>query len=170
MDWLDKASILLIIILSILTLGMVLKKSINDRLNPEKAKNAPSKIRKKMPRPDLTLYGEAEALIKSGHYIKASKKIEEIIKKHPQKTESQLYMAKISMEQGNMGKAISLYRKSIEIAPQFLEFASVELWDLVKKGIPKIQREKKLKPNDQKTKSLLNDLYFLQRKLGQGCE
>ena len=158
------------IALSILTLGMVVKKSLHDQLHSEKAKNASTKIIAEIPCPDPTLYGEVETLIQSGHYEKADNALQKIIQDYPQKKESLLYRAKIYTKQGNMGEAIPLYRKGIEKAPKYLEFASGELWDLVKKGIPKLQREKKLKPNDEKIKDLLADLYFLQRKLGQGCE
>ena len=170
MDWLDKVSIVLIIALSILTLGMVVNKSINDQLHIEKETGNSIKIKKIMSRPDPRVYSEVEALIKSKNYTNASEKLQQIIEKYPQKPGSHLYMAKILMEQGNMGKSISLYRKSIETAPQFLEFASADLWELVKQGIPKMQREKKLKPHDESIKRILGDLYFLQRKLGQGCE
>lgn len=170
MDCLDKISISLIIALSILTLGMVVEKSIHDRLLQETKERASAKAAMKTSQPDLKIYGEVENLIKSKHYKKAFEKLQKIINESPQKIESQLYMAKIYAKQGNMEKAASVYRKSIEKSPNLLELASVELWDLVQKGIPKLHREKKLKPDDKRVKSLLSDLYFLQRKLGQGCE
>ncbi len=166
MDWLDRVSIALIVFVSIITLSMMVKEQRTQ------AKMISEGKKKVLPLVE-NKYKEVEDFIEKGTYDEALKRLGEIAEKDPEgAAKSKLYKARIFSKQGNMGKAIFLYRQTIETTPDLLEFASndLNLWDLIEKGIPKMQREKRLKPNDEKVAKLLKDLYFLQRKLGQGCD
>jgi len=169
MDRLDKMSIVLIMVLSILATGMIAV----HRESPGQSQIANASFSKAHPAKvsdAASFYGDVEALIKSARYEEALTALQKTMEKYPQKPESQIYMAIIYNRQGDMEKAISLCRRSIEKNPDLLELATANLNDLVQKGIPKLKREKKLKPNDEKVSTLLQDLYFCQRKFGQGCE
>lgn len=166
MDWLDRVSIALIVFVSIITLSMMVKEQRTQ------AKMISEGKKKVLPLVE-NKYKEVEDFIEKGTYDEALKRLGEIAEKDPEgEAKSKLYKARIFFKQGNMGKAIFLYRQTIETTPDLLEFASNDhdLWNLIEKGIPKMQREKRLKPNDEKVAKLLKDLYFLQRKLGQGCD
>ena len=165
MDRLDKLSIVFIIVLSVLATGMVVKKAVDDK----KSHNIQAAV-SPQPGPDQQIYEEVKSLIKVANYDDALKKLQIIREKHPQRLESQIYLAKIYEGQGNMEQAILLCRKSVEKNPELVDMASNNLWDMVQKGLAKLKREKKLKPNDKKVARLLRDLYFCQRRLGQGCE
>jgi len=166
MDRLDTVSIVLIVMLSILATGMiVVHRESADSSQGQKAKAHLAQISD-----NANIYGDVEALIKSARYEEAMTALKKTMEKYPQKPDAQVYMATIYSHQGDMEKAISLCRQSIEKNPDLVELVTANLKDLVKKGIPKLKREKELKPNDEKVSNLLKDLYFCQRKLGQGCE
>ncbi|MEW5804732.1 MAG: tetratricopeptide repeat protein [bacterium] len=167
MDRLDIVSISLIMILSILATGMVaMHREAAHSPQSQEAKAAPAR----QGSGDVNVFQEVDALIKSARYDEALNALRKTMEKYPKNPESQVYLAAIYNRQGDMEKAISLCRQSIEKNPDLLELATANLKDLVQKGIPKLQREKELKPNDEKVSTLLRDLYFCQRKLGQGCE
>ncbi|MEW6381824.1 MAG: tetratricopeptide repeat protein [bacterium] len=163
MDRLDILSIGLIILLSALITGMVALHQeplpVAGSAQPQQAKSV-----------DQNLYGEVERLIKSAQYEEALKVLKNIMNRYPQKPESQVFLAAIYNQQGDMEKAISLCRTSIENNPDLVELASANLKDMVQKNIPKLKRARELKPNDAQVANLLQNLYFCQRKLGQGCE
>lgn len=164
MDRLDKLSVVLIVVLTTLATGMVVRKGLDDKKSCAVPASAPE------PGPDQKVYEEVKVLIDAAHYEDALKKLQTIMERYPEKLESSIYMARIYYRQGNMDKAISLCRNSIEKNPGLVELASDNLHGLVQKGIIKLKREKKLKPDDERVSSLLQDFYFCQRRLGQGCE
>ncbi|MGA1874945.1 MAG: tetratricopeptide repeat protein [bacterium] len=172
MDWLDRLTIVLIMALSILTVGMVFEKSRHDRISGRAGENSRARLERKATRIDQKIYGEVEALIKVGRYEDALERLEGIMGEYPQKRgESQACIAQIYIGQGNLEKGIPLFRESIESLPAILELAPINEWigDLVKKGLPKVERERKLRPGDQKLEELKKDLYYLQAKLLRGC-
>jgi tetratricopeptide (TPR) repeat protein len=171
MDWLDKLTMVLIMALSILTLGMVFEKSRYDRISGKSGENSRDRQEQKVTRIDRKIYGEVEALIKGERYEDALERLEGIMEEYPQREESQACLAQIYVGQGNLEKGIPLFRESVESLPAILELAPINQWigDLVKKGLPKLERERKLRPGDQKLEELKKDLYYLQAKLLRGC-
>jgi len=169
MDRLDRVSIALIVALSIMTAGMITAhgksqaaggsdQSQTAKANPAQKSDA------------AAVYGDVNALIKSARYEEAMAALRKTMEKYPQRPDAKVYMAAIYGYQGDIEKAVSLCRQNIEKNPDLLELAAANLKDMVQNSIPKLKREKELKPNDQKVSALLQDLYFCQRRLGQGCE
>ncbi|MCL6582318.1 MAG: tetratricopeptide repeat protein [bacterium] len=172
MDRLDILSISLIVLLTALITGMV---ALHGEEQEQTAQGAPlgsgaARSAKAARSAEQNIYGEVERLIKLGQYEEAGQALSKIMDQYPQRLESQVYLAVIYERQGNIEKAISLCRSSIEKNPDLVDLASANLSEMIQKDIPKLKREKELKPNDERVSNMLRDLYFCQRKFGQGCE
>lgn len=170
MDWLDKISLVLIIGLTFLVMGMIIMHTRQESIIQARALSNEGQKGGSAAIFDQTPYRVVEQLIEVGNYEQALREIEEFLQDDPQKGLTKIYQARILNRSGNLQKAIPIYRLALEQEPKLLDIASKELWELVQKGLPKLQREKTLRPDDEIIKNLLADLYIIQRKLGQGCE
>ncbi len=83
--------------------------------------------------------------------------------------------AEIFTEKGNLVNALSMYRHAIEMEPDLVDnktplFIGDSVMDLITVARGKLNREKKLKPNDATLTIALDNIYYLQRRIAGGCE
>jgi tetratricopeptide (TPR) repeat protein len=178
MDRLDKTSIAAIAVLAIATISMLSNREISKRVhghNPgsedEGGKNSYA-LQIEM---DKKIYKEVASYQKQGLYAEAMAKLEDVMKKYPQRPRSHVYMAQLHLKQGELAIAIHEYRRAVEMEPDYVDertplFIGNEIKELVVEAREKFGREKKLRPQDKTVKIALNDVYYLQSRLAGGCE
>jgi tetratricopeptide (TPR) repeat protein len=178
MDRLDKISIAAITVLAMTTIGMLSNREISKRQhgnNPgtesEGGKNSYA-LQIEM---DKKIYQEVASYQKQGLHAEAMAKLEDVMKKYPQRPRSHVYMAQLHLKQGELAMAIHEYRRAVEMEPDYVDertplFIGNEIKELVVEAREKFGREKKLRPQDKTVKIALNDVYYLQSRLAGGCE
>ena len=178
MDLLDKLSIAAIAAITLITIGMLSNQEISKRQhgnNPggesEGAKNSYA-LQIEM---DKKIYQEVASYQRQGLYAEAMAKLEDVMKKYPQRPRSHVYMAQLHLKQGELAGAIHDYRRAVEMEPDYVDertplFIGNEIKELVVEAREKFGREKKLRPQDKTVKIALNDVYYLQSRLAGGCE
>jgi tetratricopeptide (TPR) repeat protein len=120
-------------------------------------------------------YKEVVSAMEQGQLEEASSRLDEAIQKYPGRSFSHIMMARLSLKKGGMADAIGNYRQAVEKDPDYIDkktplFVGEEIKVLVKEGLEKFSREKKLRPDDQSVQQALKDVYYLQRRLLGGCE
>jgi tetratricopeptide (TPR) repeat protein len=124
---------------------------------------------------DKKIYKEVASYQKQGLYSEAVTKLEDVMKKYPQRPRSHVYMAQLYLKQGELADAIHDYRRAVEMEPDYVDertplFIGDEIKEVVEEGREKFGREKALKPKDKKVSKALKDVYYLQSRLAGGCE
>ena len=177
MDWLDKISIIAIAGLVIVVGWMLGNHQINEKgsgnrgeITGEAADANASRVEA-----NKRLYASVIDYQKKGLHDKAIAELDRIVKANPNNSLSYIYLAESYLAQGRLSHAIHNYRRAVEMNPDFVDpkaplYKGDELKKLVTEGIPKLEREKKLKPEDEEVKQALKDVYYLQRRLAGGCE
>ena len=177
MDRLDKFNIIIIVLISLITIGMLVNQEIIKRRQGNQEAAAAEKARYYTEQMALNakIYQEVISLKEQGLDDEAMTKLQEVMKTYPGRSQSYVYMAQLSLESGKLGDAIHNYRLAVENDPDYLDkktplFIGSEIKTLVSESLEKFGREIKLKPNDQTVRNVLQDLYYLQRRLAGGCE
>jgi tetratricopeptide (TPR) repeat protein len=177
MDWLDKLSIVAIAGLTLITAGMLANQEITKRRldNPGRADEGEKSSYSSQTEMDKQIFAEVTAYRKKGLYAEAIAEVEDIVKSHPEKSLSYVYLAQLHVEQGKLADSIHSYRRAVEMEPDYVDprtplFMGDEIKKLVKEGMEKLEREKTLKPKDEGVRQALKDVYYLQRRLAGGCE
>ena len=178
MDRLDKFNIIIIVLISLITIGMLVNQEIIERRqgNPGvDSKAEKERYYAEQMALNEKIYQEVISLKKQGLYDEAMTKLQEVMKTYPGRSQSYVYMAQLSLKSGKLGDAIHNYRLAVENDPDYLDkktplFIGREIKTLVTESLEKFGREIKLKPNDQTVRNVLQDLYYLQRRLAGGCE
>jgi len=177
MDWLDKLSIAAIAGLTLITAGMLENQEVVKRRidNPGGVDERNKESYISQMEMDKQMYAEATSYQKKGLYAEAITELEDISKSHPEKSLSYVYLAQLYLSQGKLSASIHNYRRAVEIEPDYVDkrtllFMGDEIRELVKEGMEKLEREKKLKPQDKQIRQALKDVYYLQRRLAGGCE
>ena len=178
MDRLDKITIAAIAVLATAAVGMLSNHEISKRRNnnnpgteSEGDKNSYA-LQIEM---DKKIYQEVASYQKRGLYAEAMAKLEEVMKKYPERPRSHVYMAQLHLKQGRLADTIHDYRRAVEMEPDYVDertplFIGNEIKGLVEEAREKLGREKKLRPKDATVKIALKDIYYLQSRLAGGCE
>jgi Flp pilus assembly protein TadD len=121
------------------------------------------------------IYKEVIKLQKESNYSKAMTELEEIIRANPEKTQSYVLKAQLLNNLGELAEAVAMYRKAIEMDPDFVDkksplFIGNSVMEFIPEARGKLNREKKLKPGDKTIKAALENIYYLQRRIAGGCE
>lgn len=177
MDWLDKLSIAAIVAITLITVAMLADQemTIRQQDNPGmEAKEEKNSYALQM-ETDKKIYEEVASFKEQGLYTEAMAKLEDIKKGYPEKSLSYVYLAQLYLEQGRLGDGIHNYRRAVEMEPDYVDertplFIGDEIKKVVEEGREKFGREKALKPNDEKVRKAIDDVYYLQSRLAGGCE
>lgn len=177
MDWLDKLSIAGIAVITLMTVGMLTDQEMTKRRhnNPgTEAKNEESSYASQM-EADKKIYQEVASYKEQGLYTEAMAKLEDIMKRYPEKPLSYVYLAQLYLEQGRLADGIHYYRRAVDMEPDYVDertplFIGDKIKELVIEGREKFGREKALKPKDKKVRKALEDIYYLQSRVAGGCE
>lgn len=175
MDWLDKLSIVVIAGLTLATMGMVTNQEINYRHLANAQAEASGLQQTSQLEIDKNIFQPFDELDRQGRIDQARIKLEEIIKQNPDKSSGYILMARLQVKQGNVGDGVLNYRRAVDMQPDYVDkktpsFIGREIADVVQKGVTKYSREKQLRPNDQQVAQVLHDVYYLQSRIGGGCE
>ena len=178
MDWLDKFNITVIALISLITIGMVanqeiMKRSQGDPDAQRKAEKAQYYAMQK--EINAKIYKDVVSLKEQGLYEESMAKLQEVMKANPVNSQSFVYMAQLSVARGKLADAIHNYRQAVEKEPDYVDkrtplFIGPDIKKQVTEGLVLFGREKMLKPNDKEVKVVLQNLYYLQRRLLGGCE
>ena len=178
MDRFDKFNITLIVLISLITIGMLVNQEITERRqgNPgADGKAEKERYYAEQMALNAKIYQEVISLKEQGRDDEAMTKLQEVMKTYPGRSQSYVYMAQLSLKSGKLADTIHNYRLAVENDPDYLDkktplFIGREIKTLVTESLEKFGREIKLKPNDQTVRNVLQDLYYLQRRLAGGCE
>ena len=177
MDWLDKISIVVVAGLLIVAGGMLGKQQIDEKGSENSAGIAgeAGDSYASQQEANQQIYASVIDYQKNGLHDKAIAELDRIAKTNPKNSLSYIYLAESYLAQGRLSDAIRNYRRAVEMNPDYVDartplYKGEELKKLVTEGIPKLEREKKLKPKDEEVKQALKDVYYLQRRLAGGCE
>ena len=178
MDRLDKISIAAIAVLALATVGMLANREMSKRQhghNPDsKAEEGKNSYALQIEM-DKKIYREVASYQNKGLYAEAMTKLEDVMKKYPQRARSHVYMAQLHLKQGELASAIHDYRRAVEMEPDYVDertplFIGNEIKTIVEEAREKLARERKLRPKDETVKIALKDIYYLQSRLAGGCE
>jgi tetratricopeptide (TPR) repeat protein len=176
-DRLDKISMVVVAGLIIIAGGMLGNQQINERRSENRggvAGEERSSSASQM-EVDKQIYAQVTVYQNKGLYAEAIAELDRIAKNNPENSLSYVYLAESYLAQGKLADSIRNYRRAVEMEPDYVDqrtprFKGEKIKELVTEGIPKLEREKKLKPNDEEVKQALKDVYYLQRRLAGGCE
>lgn len=89
--------------------------------------------------------------------------------------QTHLDSARSLFEKNDYTRAISEYRKVIEINPDYIDeksklFLGDEIKNAIKKTIYELVEKEKRDPLDKRTRQGLKDAYYMRRRFGRGCE
>jgi tetratricopeptide (TPR) repeat protein len=177
MDWLDKISIAAVAGLVLITGGLLVSQERIERRidNPGGANDGSRTSYASQIEMDKKIYASVTVYQEKGLHDEAIAELDRIAKSNPKNSLSYVYLAESYLAQGRLVDTIRNYRQAVEMEPDYVDprtplFKGDELKELVTEGIPKLEREKKLKPKDEEVKQALKDVYYLQRRLAGGCE
>ncbi len=177
MDLIHKISITALVILSLVTGGML----IQHQMTTQGAQGTKTnKVDLKQFYADLMaknaeLYTEVIKLQNQKQFTQAMEKLEEIRTAQPDNPQSDIYQAELEYSQGKVAAALHSYRVAVDRQPDYVDkktplFIGNIILDMINEARGKLQREKKLKPNDRTILIALDDLLYLQRRIAGGCE
>jgi len=176
-DRLDKITIVLIAGCILAAVGMLGKEEIATRRKNNAATAAAQGTEAYAQEIALNkqIYQEVTSSMEKGLYTEAAAKLRDVMEKYPGKSLSYVYLARLSVKEGKLGDAIRNYRRAVEMDPDYIDkrtpfFAGSEIKEVVKEGLEKFSREKKLRPQDETVDEALKGVYYLQRRLLGGCE
>ncbi len=178
MDWLDKFTITIIAVISLITIGMLANQEIiKRRQGNSDAVSKAEKARYYAMQKEINakIYQEVVSLKEQGLYEEALAKLQDVMKTYPGKSLSYVYLAQLSLERGKLADAINNYRLAVEKEPDYVDkrtplFIGREIKAQVTEGLVLFGREKALKPKDKEVRKVFRNLYYLQRRLAGGCE
>ncbi len=174
MDWLDRISIWVIVLLIIASVALIAGHF--GEAMPER------NIQQKMPVADNpALNGEIESKVKlirnlmeSDNLGKAEIMGKELIQKYPYEGHLHMVMGDILMRRQDPVKALFEYKEAIELNPDYLDkktplFQGKKLKTAVGEAMSEIEKKIKLNPDDESMKTDRKVIYYLQRKIAGSC-
>lgn len=178
MDRLDKFNIVLLAVLIMVAAGMLIQHEYMASQNAEPvvdAKEAMVKRYQEQMARDAILYKAVSVAKSEGRSDDAMRLLDEIIKSHPSNPQSYVLKAELYGKSGELTKSIMMYRVSVEMEPDLIDnktpiFIGDSVMDVITIARGKLNRERKLKPNDKTIATALEDIYYLQRRIAGGCE
>ena len=177
MDYLDKISIVAIAVLIIVAGWMLRNERINEgrSTNPGVTGESEGDSYATQMETNKKIYAAVTSYQDKGLHDEAIVELNRIVKTHPENSLSYVYLAESYLAEGRLLDAIRNYRRAVEMNPDYVDrrtpaYIGDELKKLVTEGVPKLERERKLKPEDEDVKQGLKDVYYLQRRLSGGCE
>lgn len=178
MDFIQKFSVAALISLTVITAGMLVQHQVEiqqsagtgDSLKVDLEKYYAAKIAA-----NKVLYAEVIKLLEQRQTAAAMERLAEIKAAHPDNPESFIFQAKLENRDGQIAAAIHSYRMAVDIDPDYIDkktpvFIGDEIMQMITDTRSKLQREKKLKPDDKSIHLALEDIYYLQRRIAGGCE
>jgi tetratricopeptide (TPR) repeat protein len=176
-DWLDKLSIAAMAGIAVITIGMLANQQLTKKGHDNRGVEASEEksAHASEMEMDKELYQEVRSYEEQGLYEEAIQKLEDIMKSHPEKPLSYVYLARLDFKQGKLGDSIHNYRRAVVMEPDYVDkrtslFIGDKIKQVVVEGREKFGREKELKPQDQEVRETLKDIYYLQSRLAGGCE
>ncbi|MEA3469152.1 MAG: hypothetical protein U9R57_13140 [Thermodesulfobacteriota bacterium] len=178
MDSLDKFNFILLAVLILLTTGMLVQHELMASKNTVSVldgKEAMIKQYEERIARDAIIYKEVVVAKDENRQQDAMTMLDEIIRSHPENPQSYVLQAEIIHTKGQLAKAIATYRIAIEMEPDLVDnktplFIGDSVMDLITVARGKLNREKKLKPDDKTIAVALENIYYLQRRIAGGCE
>jgi len=179
MDLIHKLSITALVLLSLITAGMLIQHQVSSRRIQGDAgahqKVDLKKFYKERIARDAKIFAEVIKLQEQKQFSQAMEKLKEIRAAHPDNPQSFIYQAQLEYAQGQIAAAIHSYRLAVDNEPDYVDkktplFIGDTMLSLINEARGKLQREKKLKPNDRTILIALDDLLYLQRRIAGGCE
>ncbi len=178
MGLIHKISIVVLVVLSLITAGMLIQHQLEAKHLQETIGHNVVDLQKsyeELLAKNAEIYGELDALLEQKQFSTVEEKLQEIKTAHPENPHSFIYDAQLQYGQGQLAQAIHSYRMAVDLDPDYVDkktplFISPEIMALITEARGKLSREKKLKPNDKSIKLALEDLYYLQRRIAGGCE
>jgi len=177
MDRLDKITVGAIVVLVAVSIWMIGNAEIATRRQAQLAQNTeeaqdPFAAQMEL---DKKIYHDIETAIEQKQFEEGMKRLQDIMKQHPENPMSYVYMARLFLKQGQLREAVHSYREAIDKNPDYLDnhtplFIGKEINAAVVEGREKFGREQRLKPNDSQVGEALKEVYYLQRRLLGGCE
>ncbi len=178
MDLIQKLSITALVLLSLIAGGMLIQHQMSTQGSAGKGETGKIDIKKyyekKIAR-NAEIFAEVIKLQEQKKFTQAMKKLEEIRAAHPDNPQAYVYQAQIEYDQGRIAAAIHSYRTAVDQEPDYVDkktplFIGDTMLTLINQARGKLQREKKLKPNDRTILIAIDDLLYLQRRIAGGCE
>ena len=178
MDLIHKISITTLVLLSLITAGMLIQHQVSSQRLQGTAGTQKVDLKKyyeeRIAR-DNEIFAEVIQLQEQKQFSQAMEKLEEIRTAHPDNPQSYVYQAQLEYGQGRIAAAIHSYRLAVDNEPDYVDkktplFIGDTMLELINEARGKLQREKKLKPNDRTILIALDDLLYLQRRIAGGCE
>ncbi len=178
MDWFYRINIGLLIVMGLTTAGMLVNHEMEAMGRPSTDQSKSAALKKKYEdqlAKNAWIYKEVLTLEKKGEVDEAINRIKKIMKSRPEDAYSLVLLGRLYYKQGHLAQAVHSYRKAIQKDPDYVDkntplFIGDEIMKLISSARGKLNREKKLKPNDMQIRTAINDIYYLQRRIAGGCE
>ncbi|RJQ45879.1 MAG: hypothetical protein C4538_07835 [Nitrospiraceae bacterium] len=174
MDWLDKVSVLVIIVLiagSVVLIGSHMGEAVPERDVQQRTAFADHPAAN----------GEIESkvrviknFIETNNLDKAGMLTQELIQKYPYEGEPRMMMGDIFMRRQQPIKAVPEYKEAVDLNPDFLDkktalFQGKKLKVVVGEALSEIEKAMRLNPGDESMKNEKKNIYYLQRKIAGSC-
>ncbi len=177
MDLIHKISVTALVILTLVTGGMLIQHQITTQgLQGADTKKVDLKqFYAELIAENAEIYAEVIQLQNGKQFAKAIEKLQEIRTAHPDNPQSDMYQAELEYSQGKVAAALHSYRVAVDRQPDYVDkktplFMGNIMLNVINEARGKLQREKKLKPNDRTILIAIDDLLYLQRRIAGGCE
>ncbi len=178
MPIIHKLTITTLVVLVLVTTSMLVQHRLSAEyipVNNTASAIAQKKIYDEKLARNLEIFGETAALIHGGQLLKARETIQKIQLQAPDNPQLFVYLAQLQYKEGQIAEAINSYRTAIEKEPGYADkntplYIGNIINDILPEARTKLNREKKLKPNDLTVQVALENIYYLQSRVAGGCE
>ena len=178
MDAFHKLNLGALVVLSLITATMLGQHLMTQAQSQGSSPSSPEAQRQLLTRrlaEDQVIFGQVADLLGQKNFALAREKLQEIKAAHPDNPTVLVYLARLHAGSGRLIQTLDSYRRAVDRDPVFLDrstplFIGNEISDLINEARSKLQREKRLKPDDQSIQNALENLAYLQRRIAGGCE
>ena len=177
-DWFFRVNTAVLIVLVAVTAGMIVQHELELKADSSHSSPGINTLQKRYEEQlakKAWLYKDVLYLEKKGDFEKAASKVLKILKDHPNDAYGLVLLGRLYSQQGQIVKAVRSYRRAVELDPDYVDkttplYIGDEIMKLISGARGKLNREKKLKPEDKQIQAAINDIYYLQRRIAGGCE
>ncbi len=178
MDWFQRIIIGAFAAIILVTGWMIVEHELETRRAASHSASSTEQLRRQydqIKRENQRIFSEVIALKDAGDYEGAIEKLRKLIAAHGENAYGYVLLARLEYEHGSITDALHAYRKAVEKDPDYVDkttplFIGNEIMDVITRSRAKVNRERKLRPGDQKIRTAINDIYYLQRRIAGGCE
>ena len=174
MDWLDRISILAIVLLTISSIALInghMDAAGLDRNAQQRTASADH------PAANSELGSDVKVIknfIETNNFDKAETRIQDLMQKYPHEGEPHMMMGDIFMRKQEPLKAMPEYKEAVDINPDYLDkktalFQGKKLKVAVGEALAALEKAIRLNPGDNSMKNEKKSIYYLQRKIAGSC-